>query len=625
MSFLNRLQWKVTLAFLAVSLVPLGVVSFFSLRTANGVIESIVTSQLENVASDKQQLLERWIAERRADLGVVAGSSIMASLDASRIGPYLDLVRRQYEVYRRFVVTDRIGQVIYDSADVQGTGIQVGENRKRVGKQGGETVPLPAASERALPGDSIISQASMADDNREAVFHLAAPIRGRDGSPAGAVAATVGMAAIRRQVLKVSLGKTGECYLVDHAGKFLVHNDPQRIFRDTIARSESFNHVFAGGRPRTIYTDYRGIAVLGASRPISGTEWHVVVEQDRDEAFAPADRLRANLLATLALTSALAIGLSALLGFYVTAPVRALSGTAHELARGEFEKAMDRTRTTRRDEIGALYRAFAHMAGQLHQQHVSLERRVDATEEELHKTGVKLQDTLAAAARSEHLAALGRLASGVAHEIRTPLASLKLYLQQARDELIPSPEHYEDFEIAMRQVERIAATVNEFLAFARPREPVFARIDFAGLVEDALAVIRPRANQENIEIACRVASDLPIVEGDAGQLGDVLINLLVNALDAMPQGGQLAIRVERAPDSLAQPWVRIEVADTGVGIAAEDLDKLFEPFYTTKASGSGLGLAIAQGTVQRHGGAIQVRSKPGEGATFSVLLPGKAA
>ena len=223
---------------------------------------------------------------------------------------------------------------------------------------------------------------------------------------------------------------------------------------------------------------------------------------------------------------------------------------------------------------------------------------------------------------------MGRLASGVAHEIRTPLASLKLYLQSVQEEISISPEFSEDFRIAMRQVERIEGTVNHFLNFARPQEPVLTEVNFRKLLDDAVMVVRPRANHQGIGLETSVAAPLPVVLGDVRQLGEAIVNLMVNALEEMSAGGSLnvAIRADSPDGAAAGPcWVRIDVADSGPGIKEEDLDKLFEPFFTTKASGSGLGLTIVRGTVQRHGGIVRVSASPGRGTTFSIFLPADTA
>ncbi len=635
MAAFDNLQLRITLIFLLISLLPLGVLSVFAVRTADAVITNIATNQLENVASEKQELLQRWLSERKADLEVVAGSAAVRSIDPAQIAPYLELVRAQYGVYKEFIVVDRQGKVVFDTNGSSTT----------------SDWSNSAWYRDAMAGRTAMSEIQLELGGRDSVFHISTAVRGTDAQPQGAVRATVSTASILAGVLRVLLGRTGESYLVNHEGTFLAHKEPRRILHENIAQSESFSRIFSGRMPlqgnqtgpaghgdaaaalattdsplfsKPIYTDYRGIAVLGASRPVAGTDWYLVVEQDRDEAFADSYRLTHNIYLMIGLTAGAAIGASWLLGYWVTAPIRTLSDAARALSAGDFDHAMDNARTGRHDEIGLLYAAFTEMAGQLRQRQAQLQQRVGLTEEELRKTDARLQGTLQAAARSEHLAALGRLSSGVAHEIRTPLTSLKLFLQGYQEEMATSADESEDFQIAMRQILRIETTINHFLQYARPREPVMAELDFGRMVDEALEIVRPRAKQQSVRIERLVAEPLPAVEGDQHQLGECLVNLMVNSLEVMPDGGKLTIAVcgAAAPlEGLKRPGVCIEVSDTGPGIPDDALQQLFEPFFTTKATGSGLGLPIVQNTVQLHGGVIRVRTRLGAGTTFSIYLP----
>lgn len=609
--FFNSLQARVTLAFLLASLLPLGIVVAFTLRTADEVITGIVTSELENVAAEKQELLQRWLGERNADLAVMAGSAAVGSMDAAQIEPYLSLVREKYGVYDRLAVADPTGRPVYDTAeDVS------------------ESLEDEVWFRQALELGAYMSEVRLGPNGRDSVFQLSTLIPGKDGEHAGVLCATVGTRTILSRVLSVSLGVSGECYLVDQAGTFLAHKEPKRILKENIARSESFTFALESRRPRTAYTDYRGIEVLGASRNVAGTQWYVVVEQDWEEASAGVFRLRHRIYLVIAATVVGVIGLSWLSAYYVSAPIRALSRAADGVARGDYEDAFKDVRISRRDEIGALYAAFRNMADQLKERQAKLETRMGLTEAELHKVEAELKGTLEAAARSERLAAVGRLAAGVAHEIRTPLTSLKLFLQSVQEEVAVSPEQREDYQIAMRQVGRIETTINHFLDFARPQQPVFGSLDIVALIDDALEVVQPRANQQDVQVHKRIAQSLPPVEGDSRQLGEALVNLMVNALEAMPDGGGLTISVESqatGADSAQPVWLRIAVSDTGTGIRDEDLQRLFEPFFTTKATGSGLGLTILRGTIERHGGSVNVDSRVGAGTTFSLRLPASSA
>ena len=601
----NNMQVRLMLFFLAFALVPLCATGAFSVRTAEDLILSMVGNEIRHVAADKAVLLERWISERKADIEVVAGSSILQSRDPAPIMSYLELVRNRYRAYNEISVVSRDGSTLYTS--------------------GGAGPPGPTAESwfRApLAGSLYMSDIFFNPDRKESFFRIAAPLPDGHGGVDGVVCATVGTYTILSIILRVSLGETGECYLVNREGTFLAHKEPGRILTQNIAQSESFKNIFNTDRGERTYIDYRGIEVIGASARVEGTDWALVVEQDKDEAFQSARTLRLYVWMAISASISGALITAWLLSRYVVTPIRRLSEAADDLAKGEFDCL--HVKTSRTDEIGRLYDAFGDMARQLGARQHRLEREVFQKEAEIQKTDVKLKQTHQAVVRSQKLASLGQLAAGVAHEIRTPLTSLKLFLDSVEGDVTISPEHTEDFQVAMDQIRRMEATINRFLDFARPQEPVFRPVEVEELVENALLVVRPRARQQETTVEVRLGRDLPRVTGDGKQLEEVILNLMVNALEAMSHGG--ALRVSAGMDTLRwdggrRPTVRIEIEDTGPGIPEASTAKIFDPFFTTKATGTGLGLSIAFSTIQRHGGEIRVRSRMGEGTSFSVFIP----
>ena len=473
---LSNLQLKVMLLFVLLALAPLCVVGTVAMGTAEELILGMATNQIEHVAADKAALLERWISERKADLGVVAGSSILRSLDHEQIAPYLELVRNRYKVYSRMIVASRDGSIVYDSSP-KGSKPQEEEWFKD-----------------ALAGKSYLSDIAFDPEQRESFFRISLPLVDALGAASGVVCATVGTNTILSLILKISLGETGECYLVNREGTFLAHREPNRILKENIAQSESFKNILNGGKHQITYIDYRGVEVMGASARVGGTDWALVVEQDRNEAFHDADRLKQYIYLVASLSACGALASAWLLSLYVVNPIRKLSTAATYLARGEFERVQ--VKTKRADEIGVLYGAFGEMARQLQNRQVMLERQMVLKEAELEETGARLKETQQAAARSQQLAALGRLAAGVAHEIRTPLTSLKLFLESVESEIEISPDYEEDFQVAMNQVKRMEATISRFLDFARPQDPIFSLLDVGELIEDALLVVGPKARQQ---------------------------------------------------------------------------------------------------------------------------------
>ena len=217
--------------------------------------------------------------------------------------------------------------------------------------------------------------------------------------------------------------------------------------------------------------------------------------------------------------------------------------------------------------------------------------------------------------RRERLAALGELAGGVAHELRNPLGAIKnaaYFLDMALER--PAPAIKESLQIIEREVETSDGIISSLLDFARPKAPSRKKVKISDVLQDALSHAHL---PESVEVVVRPQDGLPAVPADPDQLVHVFSNLILNAAQAMPDGGRLTIAAEaRNRESLA-----VRFTDTGSGIPKSRIPKVFEPLFTTKATGIGLGLALSRMLVERHGGAIEVESEPGRGSTFTVRLP----
>lgn len=218
------------------------------------------------------------------------------------------------------------------------------------------------------------------------------------------------------------------------------------------------------------------------------------------------------------------------------------------------------------------------------------------------------------------LAAVGEMAAGIAHEIRNPLASMSGSIQILRDDLPLNEEQAQLMDIVLRESDRLNTTIKSFLEYARPHRFAIARFDLRRVVQDAGLLLRNSADVRESHTVDVVVPDAPIwFEADEGQVRQIIWNLATNGLRAMPDGGALLLGA--SPDG---PDVVITVQDHGVGIAAEAVEGLFQPFHGTFAKGSGLGLAIVHRIVTDYQGAITVDSTPGSGTTFSVRLPARA-
>lgn len=223
-------------------------------------------------------------------------------------------------------------------------------------------------------------------------------------------------------------------------------------------------------------------------------------------------------------------------------------------------------------------------------------------------------------ARSERLSSLGQMAAGLAHEIKNPLGSIQGAAEILGDDALAGSKERDLFDVLRKESRRLGAVVDDFLEFARPRPPQLAPLDVARSIERAATQIALDASARRIEIQRDVAHDLPAISADAEQFHQVLLNLLLNASAASPDGGRIVVGA-RAATRDGHRCVAVSVKDHGPGIPADVLPRVFDPFFTTKENGTGLGLSISHTIVHDHGGSIDVDSAPGAGTTVTVVLP----
>ncbi|PNU19647.1 sensor histidine kinase [Geothermobacter hydrogeniphilus] len=217
--------------------------------------------------------------------------------------------------------------------------------------------------------------------------------------------------------------------------------------------------------------------------------------------------------------------------------------------------------------------------------------------------------------RADRLSALGELSAGLAHEIRNPLGSIRGTAEILRDGIPADSPHQEFAAILIKEVDRLNQVVQDFLDFARPGKIEAGRVDLNQMVDEVLALSGRMLQKSRTELQVDKAS-IPCCRGNAEQLKQALLNLVLNAMQAMPDGGILRVTTGQKGNQLF-----IAVSDSGQGISAEMQNRIFDPFFTTRHEGTGLGLAISGRIVRGHGGRIDVNSEPGQGATFTLSLP----
>ncbi|HJT68163.1 MAG TPA: ATP-binding protein [Pyrinomonadaceae bacterium] len=290
-------------------------------------------------------------------------------------------------------------------------------------------------------------------------------------------------------------------------------------------------------------------------------------------------------------------------GFFVwrfTRPIKELSVAARKVAGGNFDVQVE---SERRDEMGTLASAFNEMTAKL--------GRARELEFQLHQ--------------AEKGAVVGRLAAAIAHEIRNPLNYINLTLDHLRSSFAPADESKRATFVRLTdqlktEVARINRHITDFLKYSRPSKLELQELDIRAEAEDALRLVEGRADECGIKTRILQDGTLLHVMGDRESLRSVFTNLVINAVEAIDgDGGSVSIKLSETD----QNSVKVEIIDTGHGIAADDISKVFEPYFSTKETGTGLGLAIVKKAIDDHGGTISVASREGTGTTFTIILPAK--
>jgi len=616
----GKLAYKILFWFLLISLGPMIFVGFQLVSISQQSLRKETLAMQESLAVGFADTVQKYVTTFRNVLTETSGLEDFVTMSPIKQQQYLNrilqihlavleisvLSERGIEVLRvgRFLgpdpeMRDFSREDVYQTA-VGAKGQYIGRLERFQGLYPTVTVSVPILDSRAQPARTV-----------------------------GVLAARISLNPLST-MLAMEFPATGksQAAVVAPDGFLIAHSDPKEIYKPDARLSEDVLKVVTtqsnerGGGEMSLPDGRRLLAAFAETRDLG---WIVYVQQPIEAAYASAEEMKSQIVTVLVGVVLVTILLSLAVAGHITQPIRMLKEAADRLGKGQFEDLPDVVTTN--DEIGDLAQTFLGMSESLKEKtgeliHAKqelekftkfLEKRVDARTRELKAA----QDELI---KKERLAAIGQMASVVGHEIRNPLAVINNSIYFIKTKLgtagEPDPKIAKHIKIIESEIQQANGIINEILTYSRQREMKPERVQVNTWLEELLSVypFPPHIQLEKVFSQ----ADVP-VEIDTTEMQQALRNLIGNGIEVMPppKGGKLTVRTY-----MPEPgWVAIDVGDAGGGIPQDVLDKIFAPFFTTKARGTGLGLAVVRKVVDRHKGRVDVESRVGVGTTFKLILP----
>ena len=622
-SFIRRLGFKIAVPSILVGILPLFVGIFFLFKYTEGLIRKDACKNLGLTAKNTEGEVHRFIVSCVTDMKILSESEFMRSANVPVERKLLDMKKIQ-DYYKRFediTMIDTKGRVITSTT----------YNYR------GEWKTKKWFLE-AIQGNVYISDAHVILDPYKIVIAIAVPLMNESGKPQAALVGQLNMERLWEIVDKIKVGSTGFVAIVNDQKYYVAHPEKERLFQQSpfdLEKQSGFIEYTGPDQRTLIYNTAKYVSKSDNELP----KWRIVAAQEKRDALSNVYKLKHSVIYIFIASFSLIIVISIFVSRNIVKPIRNLIQGMKRVAEGDLSYT---TQLKNRDEIGLLGMSFNDMVVRLSKARQEIQNKTEALqcmfkeisllnvtlEKKVEDRTRELRDKQHQLLQASKLAAIGQLGAGVAHELNNPIAGILGYSQLMLEIISRKDLKTEDvyvFKKYLQHIEdgslRCKEIIQNLLQFARKSSDEFISLDVNTVIESTLSLIEGQLLMNKIEVIKILTQGVGCVMGNPVQLQQVFTNTIVNALQAMPEGGKLYISTRKEKGNVV-----VEFKDTGCGIPEENKDRIFEPFFTTKMNwkGTGLGLSICYDIIKKHSGNIVVDSEVGKGADFQIILPVKS-
>ncbi|MCX5701620.1 MAG: ATP-binding protein [Candidatus Omnitrophica bacterium] len=575
LNFFYRKLWvRIAIILLTIVTIPVVLLGVLLINTSQKAVRSSVLNNHKQIVIRTAEEIGLFVKKPQDILNITAAMlGIVYPAPWKQETVLVELVLNQ-PIFMRAATVDLSGEEIASS---------------ELGKAFVWDIPKEALEE--IEGGKVYISEVKILDNHTPFVTMAVPIN-KMGRRVATLIAEVNLRGMWDIIDNIRIGNTGRAFLVSKGGVLIAHQDKKRVLKnENMMEQKEVQLVLAGKTDAVELEDKLEGKLISSYAPIPGLDWGVVLRQQQDEAYLFSKVMKIQSWIIIIFSELVVVLVSIFMSKVFARPIKTLASRIKRVAAGDLDHKI---KIKMRDDIGELIRSFNDMTKKLKK-----------------------------ARLNERLSAIGEAVAWITHELKNSLISIKSFVQ-----LFPQRHKDEKFvhkfaKLIPQEIERLEGMFKELSDFSSHSELKLARVNVKEIIDGVLEIMKEGLIEKKINISYNTQNDNYYIQADPERLRRVFMNLIINSVNAMPNGGLLTVSIGLGGNKYSEipECLEVKVTDTGIGMSREALDKIFEPFHTTKDGGMGLGLTIGRKIIEQHGGNIYAESEINKGTTFVVRLP----